>query len=288
MGDIAAGLAISVIKNALFKVIKIRDPHDVGTKVIVQGGTFLNDAVLRAFEQLSEVQAVRPDIAGNMGAFGAALLARDRCHEAMALEARKAKAGAAWSSENDELAAPAAVCSTLLSLEQLAALSPTHKTVRCKACENHCLLTVNDFGVDEATGKHRRFITGNRCEKGAGTFDESKSAVPNLYEYKSQRLFGYEPLPADRATRGSVGIPRALNQYENYPFWFTFFTKLGWRVVLSDPSTKKTYEAGIESMPSESVCYPAKLSHGHIMNLLDKHPDFIWFCLLYTSPSPRD
>ena len=277
VGDIAAGLAISVIKNALFKVIKIRDPHDVGTKVIVQGGTFLNDAVLRAFEQLSEVQAVRPDIAGNMGAFGAALLARDRCHEAMALEARKAKAGAAWSSENDELAAPAAVCSTLLSLEQLAALSPTHKTVRCKACSNHCLLTVNDFGVDDVTGKHRRFITGNRCEKGAGTFDEAKAAVPNLYEYKSQRLFGYEPLPADRATRGSVGIPRALNQYENYPFWFTFFTKLGFRVVLSDPSTKKTYEAGIESMPSESVCYPAKLSHGHIMNLLDKHPDFIWF-----------
>ena len=277
VGDIAAGLAISVIKNALFKVIKIRDPHDVGTKVIVQGGTFLNDAVLRAFEQLSEVQAVRPDIAGNMGAFGAALLARDRCHEAMALEARKAKAGAAWSSESDELAAPAAVCSTLLSLEQLAALSPTHKTVRCKACENHCLLTVNDFGVDEATGKHRRFITGNRCEKGAGTFDESKAAVPNLYEYKSQRLFGYEPLAPSAAPRGSVGIPRALNQYENYPFWFTFFTKLGFRVVLSDPSTKKTYEAGIESMPSESVCYPAKLSHGHIMNLLDKHPDFIWF-----------
>ena len=96
-------------------------------------------------------------------------------------------------------------------------------------------------------------------------------------EYKSQRLFGYEPLAPEDAPRGSVGIPRALNQYENYPFWFTFFTKLGWRVVLSDPSTKKTYEAGIESMPSESVCYPAKLSHGHIMNLLDKHPDFIWF-----------
>ena len=276
VGDIAAGLAISVIKNALFKVIKIRDPHDVGTKVIVQGGTFLNDAVLRAFEQLSEVQAVRPDIAGNMGAFGAALLARDRYHSAVALEARKAEAGAAWSSENDELAAPVAVCSTLLTLEQLAELSPTHKTVRCKACSNHCLLTVNDFGVDETTGKHRRFITGNRCEKGAGTLDESKN-VPNLYEYKSSRLFDYEPLAPENAPRGSVGIPRALNQYENYPFWFTFFTKLGWRVVLSDPSTKKTYEAGIESMPSESVCYPAKLSHGHIMNLLDKAPDFIWF-----------
>ena len=271
VGDIAAGLAISVIKNALFKVIKIRDPHDVGTKVIVQGGTFLNDAVLRAFEQLSEVQAVRPDIAGNMGAFGAALLARDRYHSAVALEARKAEAGAAWSSESEQLAAPVAVGSSLLSLEQLAALSPTHKTVRCKACSNHCLLTVNDFGVDETTGKHRRFITGNRCEKGAGTLDESKN-VPNLYEYKSSRLFDYEPLAPENAPRGSVGIPRALNQYENYPFWFTFFTKLGWRVVLSDPSTKKTYKAGIESMPSESVCYPAKLSHGHIMNLLDKHP----------------
>ncbi|WP_246599500.1 2-hydroxyacyl-CoA dehydratase [Gordonibacter massiliensis (ex Traore et al. 2017)] len=278
VGDIAAGLAISVIKNALFKVIKIRDPHDVGTKVIVQGGTFLNDAVLRAFEQLSEVEAVRPDIAGNMGAFGAALLARDRYHEAVAREARKAEAGAAWSSDDDKLAAPATVASTLLSLEQIEALSPTHKTVRCKGCSNSCLLTVNDFGKDDVTGKHRRFITGNRCEKGAGTFDENKNVVPNLFEYKSSRLFDvYEPLAADAAPRGSVGIPRALNLYENYPFWFTFFTKLGFRVVLSDPSTKKTYEAGIESMPSESVCYPAKLSHGHIMNLLDKHPDFIWF-----------
>ena len=252
VGDIAAGLAISVIKNALFKVIKIRDPHDVGSRVIVQGGTFLNDAVLRAFEQLSGVNAVRPDIAGNMGAFGAALLARDR-----------------FSRQDSQV-------SGLLSLDALEALAPTHRTVRCKACSNHCLLTVNDFGVDEATGKHRRFITGNRCEKGAGVLNE-KSDVPNLFEYKSHRLFDYEPLAPDAAPRGTVGIPRALSMYENYPFWFTFFTKLGWRVVLSDPSTKKTYEAGIESMPSESVCYPAKLSHGHIMNLLDKHPDFIWF-----------
>ena len=277
VGDIAAGLAISVIKNALFKVIKIRDPHDVGTKVIVQGGTFLNDAVLRAFEQLSEVNAVRPDIAGNMGAYGAALLARDRYREAAARAARKAQAGDAWSTaELDAAPSAAPVRSTLLTLEQIEALSPTHKTVRCKGCSNSCLLTVNDFGVDAATGKHRRFITGNRCEKGAGTFDESKS-VPNLYEYKSRRLFGYEPLAPEAAPRGSVGIPRALNMYENYPFWFTFFTRLGFRVVLSDPSTKQTYEAGIESMPSESVCYPAKLSHGHIMNLLDKRPDFIWF-----------
>ena len=255
VGDIAAGLAISVIKNALFKVIKIRDPHEVGEKVIVQGGTFLNDAVLRAFEQLSGVNAVRPDIAGNMGAYGAALLARDRA-------AAAARAGEP-------------VASTLLSLEKIEALAPTHKTVRCKACSNHCLLTVNDFGKDEKTGKHRRFITGNRCEKGAGALGES-SNVPNLFEYKSHRLFDYEPLAADAAPRGTVGIPRALNMYENYPFWFTFFTKLGYRVVLSDASSKKTYEAGIESMPSESVCYPAKLSHGHVMNLLGKGVDFIW------------
>ena len=167
VGDIAAGLAISVIKNALFKVIKIRDPHDVGSKVIVQGGTFLNDAVLRAFEQLSGVNAVRPDIAGNMGAFGAALLARDR-----------------FSRQDSQV-------SGLLSLDALEALAPTHRTVRCKACSNHCLLTVNDFGIDEATGKHRRFITGNRCEKGAGALGQATKAdkVPNLFEYKSKRLF---------------------------------------------------------------------------------------------------
>ena len=255
VGDIAAGLAISVIKNALFKVIKIRDAHDVGNKVIVQGGTFLNDAVLRAFEQLAGVNAVRPNIAGNMGAFGAALLARDRF-----LAGRTTQ-------------------TAMLSLEALQALAPTHKTLRCKACSNHCLLTINDFGVDAQTGKHRRFITGNRCEKGALAAGQQKQKqnVPNLFEYKAKRLFDhYKPLSEQDAPRGSVGIPRALNMYENYPFWFTFFTKLGWRVVLSDPTTKKTYEAGIESMPSESVCYPAKLSHGHIMNLLDKKPSFIW------------
>ena len=261
VGDIAAGLAISVIKNALFKVIKIRDPHDVGTKVIVQGGTFLNDAVLRAFEQLSEVDAVRPDIAGNMGAYGAALLARDRFHGAESLQE----------------AGESATVSNMLTLEAIEALSPSHKTLRCKGCSNSCMLTVNDFGLDEETGKRRRFITGNRCEKGESFgAGKEKSSVPNLFEWKTQRLFDYEPLPLEQAPRGTVGMPRALNMYENYPFWFTFFTKLGYRVILSDPSTKKTYEAGIESMPSESVCYPAKLSHGHIMNLLAKEPDLIW------------
>lgn len=263
VGDIAAGLALSVIKNALFKVIKIRDPKEVGSKVIVQGGTFLNDAVLRAFEQLAETNAVRPDIAGNMGAYGAALLARDRAHDAEARTGNPAQ-------------------TTMLDLAALEALEPTHRNIRCKACSNHCLLTINDFGVDETTGKHRRFITGNRCEKGAGLAQEA-AKVPNLFEYKTHRMFDhYTPLTKEEATRATVGIPRALNMYENYPFWFTFFTQLGFRVVLSDPSTKKTYEAGIESMPSESVCYPAKLSHGHIMNLLEKDIDFIWMpCAKY-------
>ena len=243
VGDIAAGLAISVVKNALFKVIKMRDPREMGEHVIVQGGTFLNDAVLRAFEQLSGVHAVRPDIAGNMGAYGAGLLARDRYEQAVA------RAGG-----NE-----AEVVSTLFTPDQLDALHPTHKTLRCKACNNHCLLTINDFGKDEATGKHRRFITGNRCEKGLGAMAKNEKKVPNLFEWKSHRLFDYEPLAEDQATRGTVGMPRALNMYENYPFWFTFFTKLGFRVELSDPSTKKTFEAGIESIPSENVCYPAKM-----------------------------
>ena len=261
VGDIAAGLAISVIKNALFKVIKIRDPHDVGSKVIVQGGTFLNDAVLRAFEQLSGVNAVRPDIAGNMGAFGAALLARDR-----------------FSRQDSQV-------SGLLSLDALEALAPTHRTVRCKACSNHCLLTVNDFGIDEATGKHRRFITGNRCEKGAGALGQATKAdkVPNLFEYKSKRLFDhYTPLAEQDAPRGTVGIPRALNMYENYPFWFTLLTSLGFKVMISGRSSHELFETGIESIASENICYPAKLVHGHIKWLLNKGIKTIFYpCVSY-------
>ena len=198
---------------------------------------------LRAFEKLTGVNAVRPDIAGCMGAYGAALLARDRAGE-------------------DGV-------STILSAEEVAALTVTQKHARCGRCSNNCQLTINDFGGG------RRFITGNRCERGAG-HKKKKSEAPNLFKRKNELLFDRECLAPEDAPRGTVGIPRALNMYENYPFWHRFFTELGFSVVLSDQSSKKTYEAGIESMPSESVCYPAKLSHGHIMNLLDKDPDFIW------------
>ena len=243
VGDIAAGLSYSVIKNALFKVIKLRDPKEIGTSVIVQGGTFMSDATLRAFEKLTGVNAVRPDIAGCMGAYGAALLARDR--------------------------AGADGVSTVLSAEEVAALTVTQKHARCGRCSNNCQLTINDFGGG------RRFITGNRCERGAG-HKKKKTEAPNLFKRKNELLFNRECLAPEDAPRGTVGIPRALNMYENYPFWHRFFTELGFAVVLSDQSSKKTYEAGIESMPSESVCYPAKLSHGHVMNLIDKDPDFIW------------
>ena len=243
VGDIAAGLSYSVIKNALFKVIKMRDAGSIGRKVVVQGGTFMGDATLRAFEQLCGRTAIRPDIAGCMGAYGAALLARDRAGEDGA--------------------------SALLSRDEIDNLEVRHVNAHCGRCSNNCLLTINDFGGG------RRFITGNRCEKGAGG-SKAKRTAPNLFEVKNRLLFDRPGWSREEAPRGTVGIPRALNMYENYPFWHTFFTELGFAVVPSDDSTKATYEAGIESMPSESVCYPAKLSHGHVMNLLGKDVDFIW------------
>ena len=244
IGDVAAGLSYSVIKNALFKVIKLRDFEEIGKYCVVQGGTFMSDATLRAFEKLTGRDVIRPDVAGCMGAYGAALLARDR--------------------------AGAEGVSGLLSRDEIDNLQVKHTNVHCGRCSNNCLLTVNDFGGG------RRFITGNRCEKGAGGSKRKKNDAPNLFEYKNKLLFDRPVLAEDEAPRGTVGIPRALNMYENYPFWHAFFTKLGFRVVLSDQTNGKTYEAGIESMPSESVCYPAKLSHGHIMNLIAKDPDFIW------------
>lgn len=243
VGDISAGLAYSVIKNALLKVIKLTDPKDLGNKIVVQGGTFYNDAVLRSFEKISQCQAVRPDIAGIMGAFGAALIARERY-------------------DGTE--------STMLSLEKIIALKYTTSMTRCKGCTNSCHLTINRFSGG------RQFITGNRCEIGLGK-SKKNDDVPNLFAYKLKRMLNYEPLTDDLAFRGTVGIPRVLNMYENYPFWFTFFNELGFKVVLSPVSSAKVYSLGIESIPSESVCYPAKLVHGHIMWLIKQGVDFIFY-----------
>lgn len=244
VGDISAGLSYSVIKNALMKVIKIRDPKDMGEKIIAQGGTFHNDAVLRSFELISGREVVRPDIAGLMGAFGAALIARERFNEGYA--------------------------STLLKEEMLQSFSVDTSIRRCGLCGNNCLLTVNKFSDGG------QFISGNRCERGAGE-DKKDEDIPNLFEYKYKRIFGYKPLSLEQAKRGVVGIPRVLNIYENYPFWFTFFTELGFRVELSQRSSRKVYEMGMDSIPSESVCYPAKIAHGHIMSLIKRGIKFIFY-----------
>ena len=244
IADIAAGLSYSVIKNALFKVIKIRDADELGKKIIVQGGTFHNDGVLRAFELVCGKEVVRPNIAGIMGAFGAALISKERYVEG--------------------------IKTTLVAREDLKTLDMKSETKRCGLCGNNCLLTVNKFSDG------RQFVTGNRCERGAG-IEKKKETVPNLYDYKYKRIFAYKPLKIERAERGSVGIPRVLNLYENYPFWFTFFTQLGFRVELSPGSSKVIYEKGIETIPSESVCYPAKLAHGHIMALIERGLKFIFY-----------
>ncbi|MBQ3490695.1 MAG: 2-hydroxyacyl-CoA dehydratase [Clostridia bacterium] len=232
--DISAGLAYSVIKNAIYKVIKLTDASDLGMHIVVQGGTFYNQAVLRAFEKISGVRATCPDISGIMGAFGAALIARERY-------------------KGEE--------TSMLPISEITALTYKTSTLRCAGCSNHCMLTVNTFPGG------RRHITGNRCEKGLGG-DKGKIKGPNVSAYKMRRLFRYEPLEPEKAYRGEIGIPRVLNMYENYPFWATFFKALGYRVVLSPKSTRKIYELGMETIPSESECYPAKLSHGHIQWLI--------------------
>ncbi|OPL09626.1 MAG: 2-hydroxyglutaryl-CoA dehydratase [delta proteobacterium ML8_F1] len=235
--DIAAGIAVSVIKNALYKVIRMRSPEDLGKHIVVQGGTFYSDSVLRSFEQLTGREVVRPDIAGIMGAFGAALIARER-H------------------------VPGEV-STILSRERLRDLTIEQRFKRCGLCPNNCRLTINIFSDG------REYITGNRCERG-GNHRESKTPLPNLYRDKYERVFDYPSLPVASAHRGEIGLPRVLGMYEDYPFWHTLLTALGYRVVLSGRSNKKVFEMGMESIPSESVCYPAKLVHGHIEMLLKK------------------
>ena len=241
VGYISSGLSYSVIKNALQKVMKIRDFETLGDKIVVQGGTFYNDAVLRAFEKIVKKNVIRPDIAGLMGAYGMALLAKEQYETNLDME----------------------YYSSILKQDELDKLDIKINHTRCNGCENHCKLTINIF----SNGK--RYISGNRCEKGAGGTETHKN-LPNLVKYKYERIFDYKPIEEQYATRGTIGIPRVLNMYEDYPFWFTFLTNLGFRVIISDKSTRKTYEDGMESMPSESVCYPAKLSHGHIENLLSK------------------
>lgn len=250
VSDISAGLAYSVIKNALFKVIKITSAGDLGKNVVVQGGTFYNDAVLRSFELISGCEAIRPDIAGIMGAFGAALIARER-----------------YMHRPKE--------TTMLSLDRIIELTYSTTMSRCRGCVNHCVLTINRFEGG------RQYISGNRCERGLGV-EKAKRDIPNLYNYKYHRLFDYEPLSADQAVRGTVGIPRVLNMYENFPFWAVFFRELGFRVVLSPQSNRQVYELGIETIPSESECYPAKLAHGHVSWLIKQKIPFIFYpCVPY-------
>ena len=238
VGDISAGLSYSVVRNALYKVIKIRDTSQLGEKIVVQGGTFLNDAILRSFELTSGREVIRPDIAGLMGAFGSALLAKKRCPNA-------------------------GVVSEILSKEEVEAFSMSTEIGECPHCGNHCKLTISTFSNGQ------RFVSGNRCEKGEGV-TEKRTKLPNLFLYKYNRTFRYQPLAESEAPRGMVGIPRVLNQYENYPFWFTLLTQLGFRVVLSGRSDHTLFEKGMDSIPSESVCYPAKLVHGHIEDLIEK------------------
>lgn len=253
-GAIAAGLSYSVVRNALYKVIKLKDSSDLGDKVVVQGGTFLNDAVLRAFELLTKRRVIRPNIAGLMGAYGAALTAK--LHD------------------------PQTQDSTLATLEDLDhfQVETTRKT--CSYCQNHCNMTISTF----ANGT--RHVTGNRCERGASLEKRpSKSEIPNLYDWKYQRIFAYRRLTEAKAFRGDIGIPRTLGMYEDYPLWFTILTELGFRVMISGRSSHDLFEEGMESIPSENICYPAKLAHGHIEALLRKGIKTIFYpCVNYNAP----
>lgn len=260
VADISAGLSYSVIKNALYKVVRLRDVSELGAKVVVQGGTFYNDAVLRALEKLLGRDVVRPNIAGLMGAYGIALITRDRCPETHR--------------------------STLVTPEELARITMKTDVHRCPGCGNHCLVTVTTFSDGRA------FVSGNRCERGASLALTGKAAprssLPNMYDWKYRRLFSYRPLSPGKAPRGTVGIPRAMNMYEDYPFWFTFFTKLGFRVVLSSADIRQIPIEALETIPSYSECYPVKLVHAHIADLIRRKPDFIWYPSISNGPDEKN
>lgn len=252
VSDISAGISFSVIKNALFKVIRLKSLDSLGNKIVVQGGTFYNNAVLRAFEQIVGREVVRPDIAGIMGAFGAALIAKNKY-------------------DNSKQ-------TSFLKEDDLNKFSFDTSMERCINCGNNCLLTVNKFSDG------RYYVSGNRCEKGAEKYVhvDKKDTLPNIYKYKYKRVFNYKPLSIEQSTRGTIGIPRVLNMYEDYPFWFTFFTELKYKVVLSGLSSKKIYELGMGTIPSESVCYPGKITHGHIIDLINKNVNKIFYpCIAY-------
>lgn len=246
--DISAGLSISIVKNAIYKVIRAASPSELGQNIVVQGGTFLNDAVLRSFELELGTQVIRPTIAGIMGAYGAALAARSL-----------------YKSKGDYK-------SSLLSYDELNSFSHTTKSAQCGLCGNNCHLTINNFGAG------RRFISGNRCERPLGK--NKRADLPNLMKWKYNYL---RSLQGGQNRRGRIGIPMALNMFENLPFWYTFFTKLGFEVVLSPESSRKLYTLGQHTIPSDTVCYPAKLIHGHIEKLLEMDVDAIFYpCLPYS------
>ena len=256
VADISAGLSYSVIKNALYKVIRLRKASDLGNKVVVQGGTFYNDAVLRALEKLLDCHVIRPDVAGLMGAYGIALITKDACPEGHK--------------------------SSLVTPEELAALSYTNEMKRCPGCGNHCMITITRFNDGRA------FVSGNRCERGAAIMLTGKTAphssLPNIYRWKYDKVFHRRPLTPKQARRGTVGIPRTMNMYEDYPFWHAFFTKLGYRVLLSSEQLRDIPTEAMETIPSYSECFPAKLAHAHIYDLAKRHPDFIWYPCIDKGP----
>ena len=252
--DISAGLSASIIKNAIYKVIRAKSVDELGKNIVVQGGTFLNDAVLRCFEREIGRTVIRPAISGLMGAFGAALYAKEQ----------------AQADGQEE--------STLISPEALADFSYTSKEVRCGGCTANCQLSIIRFS------NGGRYVSGNRCEKGAGV--QRKVAVPDLYSYKYDRLMEMANTKLENGI-GKVGIPMVLNFYELFPFWHTFFTELGFTVETSGESDRKVYYKGQHTIPSDTVCYPAKLAHGHIETLLERDVDFIfWPCMGYNLQEP--
>ena len=255
--DIAAGLAYSVIKNALYKVLKVKDPKELGDHIVVQGGTFYNEAVLRAFEKLMGVEVIRPDVSGLMGAYGMALLASEAAEEL----------------QNQH--------SSLLDVDGLKSLQVSTSMRNCGLCSNNCMLTINAFSDG------RTYVTGNRCDRGAGDMIQEKhKPVPNMVEVKLRRYFDYflkKNIPEFEG-KLRIGIPRVLNMYEDFPFWFTFFNQLGCEVVLSDYTTKDQYNKAIDTIPSDTACYPAKAVHGHIRDLAQAQVDLIWYPCIQHGP----